>query len=76
MNDASSNGSDHSSSSHGPTSSSNDEASRAAAVGTPEAIREEKKRAQRDQKTAMLDHLVRNIDITIYAQLSALYYME
>lgn len=35
-----------------------------------------RKRAQQDQKAFFLDHLIRNIDIVIYAQLSVLYYME
>ena len=37
---------------------------------------EEKKKAIRNQKTAFLDLLIRDVDITIYAHLSALYYME
>ena len=37
---------------------------------------QQKRRAQRDRKAAFLDHLIRNIDIVIYCQLSILYYME
>ena len=39
-------------------------------------IIQQKKRLQRDQRVAMLDHLLRNLDIMIYAQLSVVYYME
>ncbi len=35
-----------------------------------------RKRIQRDQRNIFLDHLIRNIDIMIYCQLSILYYME
>lgn len=35
-----------------------------------------KQRRQREQKTAFLDQLIRNIDIMFYCQLSILYYME
>lgn len=35
-----------------------------------------RKRIQRDQRHIFLDHLIRNIDIMIYCQLSILYYME
>ena len=75
MNDASSNGSDQHLFSRDPASSNNDEVSAATAVDDAESL-QEKKRAQRDQKATMLDHLVRNVDIMIYAQLSVLYYME
>lgn len=33
-------------------------------------------RVQQNRKAAFLDHLIRNVDIMIYAQLSVLYYME
>ena len=39
-------------------------------------ILQHKRRIQRDQKASFLDHLIRNIDIVIYCQLSILYYME
>jgi len=39
-------------------------------------IAQQRKRAQQEQKAAFLDHLIRNVDIMIYAQLSVLYYME
>lgn len=39
-------------------------------------IAKRRKRVQQDQKAAFLDHLIRNIDVVIYAQLSVLYYME
>lgn len=75
MNDAPPTGSDHPLLSNDPTTSNNAEASTDAA-GQHAASTQERKHAQRDQKATMLDHLIRNIDIMIYAQLSALYYME
>ena len=75
MNDASTSGSDHPSVSQSSPSLGNDEAP-ADATGDHTQDREKEKRAQRDQVAAMLDHLIRNIDILIYAQLSVLYYME
>lgn len=39
-------------------------------------IKEQKRQAHKDQKLAFLAHLIRNVDIVIYAQLSVLYYME
>ena len=35
-----------------------------------------KRHRQRQQRTAFLDHLIRNLDIVFYCQLSILYYME
>lgn len=35
-----------------------------------------KTRLLQDRKATCLDHLIRNIDIMIYCQLSVLYYME
>lgn len=35
-----------------------------------------KRRLRQDRKATCLDHLIRNIDIMIYCQLSVLYYME
>ena len=73
MNDASSIGSEYTAFGHGPTSSIQHEAPMAS---DEPAITQGKQRVRRDQRAAMLDHLIRNIDIMIYAQLSILYYME
>lgn len=35
-----------------------------------------KRHLQQERKATSLDHLIRNIDIMIYCQLSVLYYME
>jgi hypothetical protein len=35
-----------------------------------------RRRIQHNQRNIFLDHLIRNIDIMIYCQLSILYYME
>ena len=35
-----------------------------------------KRHVRQDRKATSLDHLIRNIDIMIYCQLSVLYYME
>ena len=48
----------------------------AAETGSDGDPLQQKRRAQRDRKAAFLDHLIRNIDIMIYCQLSILYYME
>lgn len=54
----------------------------AAAVAVAAAASEEdndeqrKARLQRDKRAAFLDHLIRNVDIMTYCQLSILYYME
>ena len=72
MNDASST-SDHrndQSPSNDPTTSS------AAETNSDGGALQQKRRAQRDRKAAFLDHLIRNIDIMIYCQLSILYYLE
>ena len=77
MNDASSAGSVYPSTSHETTTSNNGDAPAAAAAAADNAEpSQERKRAQRDQQATMLEHLIRNIDIIVYAQLSALYYME
>lgn len=74
MNDAFSTTSDHPPPDldQGP---SNAEESSAAAPNDAGSV-QQKERAQRDHKAIMLDHLIRNVDIMIYAQLSVLYYME
>ena len=46
------------------------------AVSTGEDEQQRRKRVQREQGNVFLDHLIRNIDIMIYCQLSVLYYME
>lgn len=35
-----------------------------------------KRRIRRDQKMEFFDHLIRNLDMVIYCQISILYYME
>ena len=75
MNDASPAGPDQPSLSNAPIVS-NDVAASAETAAQYVSNTEERKRIQRDRKIAMLDNLIRNIDITIYAQLSALYYLE
>lgn len=52
------------------------EAVAAAAASEDENDEQRKARLQRDQKATFLDHLIRNVDIMIYCQLSILYYME
>lgn len=58
--------------------SQQDELESAAAVTSDDdaGIAQQRKRAQQHQMAAFLDHLIRNVDIMIYAQLSVLYYME
>lgn len=46
------------------------------AASDSENNQQRRKRMQRDQRDTFLDHLIRNIDIMIYCQLSILYYME
>jgi len=58
-----------------PNSDESNASPEAIASGNRDPL-QEKKRIQRDQKAAFLDHLIRNIDILIYCQLSILYYME
>ncbi|KAL6715889.1 hypothetical protein ACLMJK_006850 [Lecanora helva] len=60
-----------------PGSAHNDAASPplATAADASPSLQDQKK-VQRDQKAVMLEHLIRNIDIAIYAQLSILYYMD
>ena len=72
MNDASST-SDHATNQNTP----NDQGtpSNGVAAGNAEIL-QQKRRIQRNQKASFLDHLIRNIDIVIYCQLSILYYME
>jgi hypothetical protein len=41
-----------------------------------DAEERQKRHLQQDRKATYLDHLIRNIDIMIYCQLSVLYYME
>ncbi len=55
---------------------SRDDFESAALAVTNAGILQRNKQVQRDQKAAFLDHLIRNVDIMIYAQLSVLYYME
>ena len=47
-----------------------------AATRNNDASAQRKRRRQREQKAVFLDHLIRNIDIVFYCQLSILYYME
>ena len=75
MNDASTIGSDHPPPNSDLTFSGHDDIPAALTADTSSPLQVEK-RAQRDQKAAMLDHLIRDIDIVIYAQISVLYYME
>ena len=87
MNDASPSASDHAPShdrnDNGPSSSAHEIASApavAAAAGIDDALVQQKRRTQlrrqREQRAAFLDHLIRNVDIVFYCQLSILYYME
>ena len=87
MNDASPSTSDHSPShdrNDDDTSSSAHEIASApavaAAAGINDDLLQQKRRRQlhrqREQRAAFLDHLIRNIDIVFYCQLSVLYYME
>ena len=55
---------------------SSDHAAAAAPADNGTEPTQAKKRVQREQKGAVLDHLIRNIDIMVYCQLSTLYYME
>lgn len=72
MNDASST-SDHATNQNAP----NDQATLSDGIAAGDAeILQQKRRIQRNQKASFLDHLIRNIDIVIYCQLSILYYME
>ena len=72
MNDASST-SDHATNQNAP----NDQAPLSDEIAAGDAeILQQKRRIQRSQKASFLDHLIRNIDIVIYCQLSILYYME
>ena len=72
MNDASST-SDHAPNQNAP----NDQATLSDGIAARDAeILQQKRRIQRNQKASFLDHLIRNIDIVIYCQLSILYYME
>lgn len=72
MNDASST-SDHATNQSAP----NDQATLSDGIAAEDAaIFQQKRRIQRNQKASFLDHLIRNIDIVIYCQLSILYYME
>ena len=45
-------------------------------TGSSANAKEDRLRARHTQRLAFLDHLVRNLDILFYAQLSALYYSE
>lgn len=74
MNDASLS-SDHPESSENTVTSS-DHASSTPTAETGAEPMQEKKRMQKEQKTAFLDHLIRNIDIMFYCELSVIYYME
>ena len=72
MNDASST-SDHATTQNTP----NDQGTPSNEIAAENAeILQQKRRIQRNQKASFLDHLIRNIDIVIYCQLSILYYME
>ena len=87
MNDASPSASDHTLShdrnDDDPSSNAHEIASApalAAAASVNDALVQQKRRRrlrrQREQRAAFLDHLIRNIDIVFYCQLSILYYME
>lgn len=51
-------------------------AAQAAPGANNDGEEQHKRHLQQDRKAACLDHLIRNIDIMIYCQLSVLYYME
>ena len=87
MNDASPSASDHAPShdrnDDDPSSSAHEIASApavAASASVNDALVQQKRRRQlrrqREQRAAFLDHLIRNVDIVFYCQLSILYYME
>ena len=78
MNDAFSSASDH------PTHDLNTHTSNAHTIASVAAVAansyedpvQRGRHRQRQQRAAFLDHLIRNIDIVFYCQLSILYYME
>lgn len=78
MNDVSPSASDHGS------HDLNDDTSNAHAIVSAAAVAatsdddsvQRKRRRQREQRAVFLNHLIRNIDINFYCQLSILYYME
>lgn len=74
MNDASTS-SDHPESTSNNATSSDHAASAAPTENGTEPV-QAKKYMQKVQKAAFLDHLIRNVDIMFYCQLSVLYYME
>lgn len=79
MNDASPAASDHAPHDiNGDTSSAHTIASAAAAAvaNSNDDSAQRKQRRQREQRATFLDHLIRNIDIVFYCQLSILYYMD
>jgi hypothetical protein len=51
-------------------------AAQAALEGNNDGEGQRKRHLQQEKKAIFLDHLIRNIDIMIYCQLSVLYYME
>ena len=79
MNDASLSASDHASTVNVSPPSHHGDAPPSPLTATPSIPTdspEERKREYRDQKIKFLDHIIRNIDIMIYCELSILYYME
>ncbi|KAL9136387.1 MAG: hypothetical protein Q9175_002404 [Cornicularia normoerica] len=77
MNDASPSTSDHASHDLHDTSNAHPIAPAAAvAANSDDDSVQRKRRRQREQRVKFLDHLVRNIDIIFYCQLSILYYMD
>lgn len=73
MNDASSAGP----STNPPEASrSNDHEASTTAGGLQPPVEQQRKSVREVQKMAFLDHLIRNLDIIIYCELSILYYME
>lgn len=77
MNDASPSASDHASHDLHDTSNAHPIApATAVAANSDDDSVQRKRRRQREQRVKFLDHLVRNIDIIFYCQLSILYYME
>lgn len=75
MNDASSSTPDHHPSDVNENSL-NDNDLRGTLSSDDAGIIRQKKKAVHERKATMLDHLIRNMDVVIYAQLSTLYYME
>lgn len=63
-------------SSHSTDHASSLSSPQAAAIGDPDNIEQQVRKAVKVLKTQFLDHLIRQLDIMTYCELSILYYME